>query len=564
MAAECGNSLTAPRLPDCVAGARAPGRIRASADGGRSVVSVPLAASPVAGCGRAGQLPAAAGRHSPPRSAAARLAAWRAAVFALAAVLSLLLPGAGQAQTRAISIAEVDGNNLEVRTTTSGPSLQLSQSRTPPAASAFSVQSVSGGTTTTIAGTGTVTVQASAIYLTLSSAVPHGAIVTLSYTQPGTNPLQDTEGNNIASASGVWVDNATRPPPKLSRAFISKDDFTKLKLVFDENVAGTLRNNDFSVSKQPSGGMTATAPLGSTAPSINRREVTLTLASAVAATDTVKVSYTQPTTAINRIRSSPGSETASFSSQAVSVVNSRLPTYTGPGGLDSSIDAPPKTLVSLNTGLTFTDPDGDALTVTVDPPLRSNTPPFNDNTPSHNSRINRLFAFISGECVLQGLDVPDPFVSVVTVKATDPSGGSLEVTRRFITDWESGVCPEFKTAQVAGRTVTLTMERETQRRPVPSPFGVGVLGHGGGDGSHEDRGACDRRHGGHGNHGGRQEHDAHHARPVREGPRRPRGLADLHSERRPRPGHGPLRGQGNDGRRRPPRLRLGGGGGERA
>ena len=55
--------------------------------------------------------------------------------------------------------------------------------------------------------------------------------------------------------------------------------------------------------------------------------MTLTLASAVAATDAVKVSYTKPTTGTdNRIRSASGVEADSFSNQDVS--HNRAPVFT--------------------------------------------------------------------------------------------------------------------------------------------------------------------------------------------------------------------------------------------
>ena len=415
-------------------------------------------------------------RDSRPSRFASRLADWRAAACALAAALSLLLPGAAGAQDTDTTApiftgAQVEGNAMVVY-------VNEDLASGGPSGSAFSVAATVGGTTTTIAGTGSATAvgnTTSQRSVQLSSAVPSGATVTVSYTKPAANGLKDNANNFLASFSGKPVRNNTRVP-KAEGAQITKDDFTKLRLYFDRDLgSAAVGNAAFAVKKTPSGGMEAGAPLhGTLTPAISGRTVTLTLASAVAATDTVNVSYTKPTVGSNnRIRSPTDVEAASFN-LTVSVIDSRRPTYTGTGNLDDSINAPPGTLVSLNMGLrgstggtiierlsrAFTDPDGDALTVTMDPP-EMNIPPYVDDTPSHNGSIGRFFATIGGMCLIASVDPPlmHQAVVVTTVKATDPHGAFVEVTRRWLSSWRYGDCPEFKSAQVAGRKVTLTMER---------------------------------------------------------------------------------------------------------
>ena len=98
---------------------------------------------------------------------------------------------------------------------------------------------------------------------------------------------------------------------------------TNLVLVFSEDLAAaaSLANSAFTVKKTPAGGSEATQTLGSTAPAIAGKMVTLTLAtaSAVVASDTnVKVSYTKPTTgSANKLVDATGHETASFADQPV-------------------------------------------------------------------------------------------------------------------------------------------------------------------------------------------------------------------------------------------------------
>ena len=117
--------------------------------------------------------------------------------------------------------------------------------------------------------------------------------------------------------------------PTLSGARILGADRTKLLLAFDTALDGsvTLANTVFAVKKTPDGGTEADAPLSTTAPSISGKRVTLTLASAVLASDAVKVSYTKPTTGTNNtIRSAFRVEAASFSGQAAA--HNRAPVFT--------------------------------------------------------------------------------------------------------------------------------------------------------------------------------------------------------------------------------------------
>ena len=92
---------------------------------------------------------------------------------------------------------------------------------------------------------------------------------------------------------------------------------TSLVMNFSEELgaAASLANADFTV-KKGSGGTEQTL---SGSPSISGSTVTLTLATAVSATDTgVKVAYTKPTTGTaNRVVDTFGNETATFGDQDV-------------------------------------------------------------------------------------------------------------------------------------------------------------------------------------------------------------------------------------------------------
>ena len=79
-----------------------------------------------------------------------------------------------------------------------------------PAGSAFTVKV--GGSGVNLAGTTPVGISGTTVTLTLAAAVTHGEAVTVSYARPGSNPLQDEEGNVAADLTDRTVSNDTPPP----------------------------------------------------------------------------------------------------------------------------------------------------------------------------------------------------------------------------------------------------------------------------------------------------------------------------------------------------------------
>ena len=107
--------------------------------------------------------------------------------------------------------------------------------------------------------------------------------------------------------------------PTLSSASVSG---TELTLTFSEalGAAASLANSAFTVKKTPAGGTEGTVSLkAGTSPAISVTAVTLTLATAVTATDTaVKVSYAVPTTGSdNKLVDAAGNTAAAFTDSAV-------------------------------------------------------------------------------------------------------------------------------------------------------------------------------------------------------------------------------------------------------
>ena len=73
-------------------------------------------------------------------------------------------------------------------------------------------------------GVSNVAVAGSGVTLTLASPVVSADSVTLSYTAPGSNPVQDVAGNDAASFSGATVTNQTPPPGGSTLTFTPTDD----------------------------------------------------------------------------------------------------------------------------------------------------------------------------------------------------------------------------------------------------------------------------------------------------------------------------------------------------
>ncbi len=164
-----------------------------------------------------------------------------------------------------------------------------------PGAGAFAV--TVAGQARELAASDPVAVDGRRVRLTLASAVGHGDTVTVSYTVPTSNPLQDRAGNTAAALSDEAATNQTpqdtpagdTTAPELQGAEASTESVvltygealdeasTPAAAAFAVTVAGDARS------------LAATGPVV-----VSGSTVTLALDSAAAPGDTVEVSYTQP------------------------------------------------------------------------------------------------------------------------------------------------------------------------------------------------------------------------------------------------------------------------------
>ncbi len=127
--------------------------------------------------------------------------------------------------------------------------------------------------------------------------------------------IVDTAANALANTTPTGTDESSyevdNTAPDVDSATVAG---TALVLTFDEDLgaAASLANGVFEVEKTPTGGLAETVTL-SGAPAISGKTVALTLSAAVAAGDSVTVSYEKPTSgSANRLVDAAGNEVADF------------------------------------------------------------------------------------------------------------------------------------------------------------------------------------------------------------------------------------------------------------
>src|SRR5690606_26393963 len=181
-----------------------------------------------------------------------------------------------------------------------------------------------------------VTVSDDKVELTLTTAIAHGQVVSVGYTDPtaddDANATQDAAGNDVASLSAATVTNnvADTTPPEFVSAETSTDGST-LTLTYDEalDASNTASVSDFEVLVDGS----ANAVTGVT---VNGDQVELTLTTAIAHGQAVALSYTDPTAddVADATQGAAGNDVASLSAAT---------------GTNNVPDTPPPTLMSAAT-----------------------------------------------------------------------------------------------------------------------------------------------------------------------------------------------------------------------
>ena len=330
-----------------------------------------------------------------------------------------------------------------------------------PAGSAFTL---SGGQ----AGTGTATVSDTDVTVTLDTAVAHGATVTVSYTKPGSDPLQDAAENEVASFSNQMVTNNTAATdttaPMVASAAVDGDTLT---VTFDEVL---------DPNSEPEGtafAVTVTGPpislrAGSGTATVSGRKVTVTLDTPVGHGDTVTVSYTKPGS--DPLQDAAENEVASFSGQPVTN-NTPAPDMTAPGFSSAVVN-------------------GDTLTVTFNEALDPNSVPAGSAFTLSGGQAGTGTATVSDTDVTVTLDTAVAHGATVTVSYTKPGSDPLQdaaenevasFSNQMVTNNTAATdttAPMVASAAVDGDTLTVTFDEvlDPNSEPEGTAFAVTVTG----------------------------------------------------------------------------------------
>ena len=346
-----------------------------------------------------------------------------------------------------LSTATVNGNTLVL---TYDEALDTASV---PAASVFTL----GGTSVSV---NTVAISGMTVTLTLSAAVTSTDVVTVSYTAPGTNPLQDVAGNDAADLTTRSVTNNTpaadATPPTLSTATVNGNT---LVLTYNEALdAGSVpAGGDFMIGGVTSVSVNTVAISGMT--------VTLTLSAAVTSTDVVTVTYTAPGT--NPLQDVAGNDAADLTTRSV--------TNNTPAA-----DATPPT---LSTAVV----NGNMLVLTYDEALDTASVPAAMAFTVGGPVVSVNTVAISGMTVTLTLSAAVTSTDVVTVTYTAPGTNPLQdvagndaadLTTRSVTNntpAADATPPTLSTATVNGNTLVLTYNEalDTASTPAASVFTLG-------------------------------------------------------------------------------------------
>ena len=237
---------------------------------------------------------------------------------------------------------------------------------------------------------------------------------------PVTNPTSTPADYQFIGSDQNWSDHAERTvylsqdtaAPTFTSATVT-GSILVVTLSEDLGPAASLANSAFAVKKGTSG----TAQTLSGTPSISGSTVTLTLATAVTASDTdVKVAYTKPTSgSANKLIDRFGNETATFTDQ--DVTNNTNATNTAPTVANAIPDQP----ATANTAFTFAfaantfnDTDAtDTLTYTA--------------TKADGTPLPTWLAFAAGIRTFSG---NPPAVETISIKVT-ATDGTASVSDEF-------------------------------------------------------------------------------------------------------------------------------------
>lgn len=333
----------------------------------------------------------------------------------------------------------------------------LSLSNIVPAVSAFKVMVNSSARTVS-----SVTISGTKVQLKLTSQVFSGNTITISYTKPGTNPLQTDAGGQAVSISNQPVTNRiTAVIPDYVSFSVENISPSLLEITYNSTLANIVPSVTAFTVLVNSTARTVTSV------AISGTKVQLTLASPVVYGNIITVSYTKPAT--NPIQTTAGAQALSFSNQSVTNrVNAVIPEY-----VSSSVEnASPSTLeITYSITLANIVPSPSAFSVLVNSSART---------------VNSVA--ISGAKVQLTLASPVVYGNTITVSYNKPAanpiqtptgGQAISISNQTVTNRVNSLAsPVYQSSAVESTTPTsldLTFDLNLNTTIVPSASSFSVM-----------------------------------------------------------------------------------------
>ena len=354
--------------------------------------------------------------------------------------------------------AALDGQAVENNTppilqtaTVNGATLVLTYNdelddTSPPSAGAYMVM-VSSGAAPTVS---TVAISGRIVTLTLSPAVSSDQTVTLDYEVPGSNPIQDADGNEAAALNGQPVENNT--PPILESATVN---VATLVLTYSEALDDT---------STPSTGAYTVMVGGSAGPDVNNVEisgmtVTLTLSAAVSNGQMVTLDYAVPGS--DPIQDADGNEAAALTGR---VVENNTPPILESATVDGA------TLVlTYNAVLDTSPPSTGAYTVMVG----SSAGPDINNVEISGMTVTLTLATAVTAGQMVTLDYRSGTPGSTPIQ--DADGNEAAALTGRVVENNTPPIPILESATIDGATLVLTYDEELDDTSPPSAGAYTVM-----------------------------------------------------------------------------------------
>ena len=329
---------------------------------------------------------------------------------------------------------------------------QALDSTSKPAASAFTVSV--GGSARTVSN---VALSGKVATLTLATAAIHSDAVTVQYTPPSNNALRDATRNQVVAFGPITVQNQTpRPLPVVSSVTGS-----------GSSVAITFSDTLTANSSLPKTAFTFTPAKTVSSASASGSAISISLASALADGEAVRITYTLPTTAADRIKAADGRDVAAFN---LNVTNN---TDTAPT-LSSAVTNTTGTALTLtfNESLLETNsgkPVVSAFTVTGAPAVTV------VSVSGTTATLTLSPALAEGATASVGYSAP----AIGQARFADADQGGLPVaTFSMSIDNRADTAPVVSSADISGMALTLIFDQALDGDSVPasSAFSVSLDG----------------------------------------------------------------------------------------